>query len=90
MLGAAFRTVRQNTIQIAEDVPDDKYDFRPAPDARSIGQTLVHVALSPRFQLHVHQNRVDDLKQVNFPELMQKMAVEEAKPRTQAVESATL
>jgi len=24
---AAFRTVRKNTIQIAEDIPEDKYGF---------------------------------------------------------------
>ena len=27
-LAAAFRTVRKNTIQIAEDIPEDKYDFQ--------------------------------------------------------------
>jgi uncharacterized damage-inducible protein DinB len=47
-LAAAFRTVRKNTIQIAEDIPDNKYDFKAAPDARSIAQTLVHMAMSPR------------------------------------------
>ena len=30
-LAAAFRTVRKNTIQIAQDIPEDKYDFKPAP-----------------------------------------------------------
>jgi uncharacterized damage-inducible protein DinB len=83
-LAASFRGVRQNTIQIAEEVPDDKYDFRAGRDTRSIGQTLVHIALSPGFQMHVHQNGIDDLKQVNFPEVMQRMASAEAQPRTKA------
>ena len=26
-LAAAFRTVRDNTIKIAEEIPEDKYDF---------------------------------------------------------------
>ena len=49
-LAAAFRTVRNNTIKIAEDIPESKYDFRAAPDTRSIGQTLAHIALSPSFR----------------------------------------
>ena len=48
-LAASFRTVRSNTIKIAEDIPENKYDFRAAPDTRSIGQTLVHIALIPSF-----------------------------------------
>ena len=36
-LAAAFRTVRDNTIKIAEEIPENKYDFKPAPDMRSVG-----------------------------------------------------
>ncbi|MBW8840109.1 MAG: hypothetical protein JF602_09715, partial [Gemmatimonadetes bacterium] len=49
-MAASFRTVRDNTIKIAEEVPESKYDFAPAPDCRTIGKTLVHLALSPTFQ----------------------------------------
>ena len=83
-LAAAFRTVRKNTIQIAEDIPENKYGFKPSPDTRSIGQTLVHIALSSGFQYHIHSNKISDLKTVNFPELMQKLGSEEAKPRDKA------
>ena len=81
-LAAAFRTVRGNTIKIAEEVPENKYDFKPAPDCRSIGQTLVHIALSPGFAFHIHGNKINDLKLVNFGALMQQAGAEEAKPRT--------
>ena len=27
-LAEAFRTVRKNTLQIAEDIPEDKYNFK--------------------------------------------------------------
>ena len=81
-LARSFRTVRNNTIQIAEEIPENKYDFRAAPDTRSVGQTLVHIALGPGFQLHIQGNKVTDLKTVNFPEMMQKAGAEEAKPRT--------
>lgn len=81
-LAAAFRTVRNNTIKIAEDIPESQYGFKPAPDTKSIGQTLAHVAVSTGFQSHIQQNKVTDLKTVNFMELMQKFTAEENKPRT--------
>ncbi len=80
-LAAAFRTVRNNTIKIAEEIPEDKYSFRPANDCRTIGQTLAHIALGTTFQSHIHTNKVGDLKNVNFWELVQTMSAEEAKPR---------
>jgi uncharacterized damage-inducible protein DinB len=83
-LAAAFRMVRENTIKIAEEIPESKYDFKPAPDCRSVGRTLVHIALGPRFQRHIQGNKITDLKTVNFPEMMQGIMAEEAKPRTKA------
>jgi uncharacterized damage-inducible protein DinB len=83
-LAAAFRTVRNNTIQIAEDIPDSKYEFRAAPDTRTVGQTLTHIALGPTFQHHIQSNKITDMKNVNFQALMQQVMAEEAKPRTKA------
>ena len=83
-LAAAFRTVRENTIKIAEEIPENKYDFKPAPDCRSIGQTLAHLGVSTGFQSHVHGNKISDMKTVNFMELFQRFTAEEAKPRTKA------
>ena len=81
-LAASFRTVRKNTIQIAEEIPENKYEFRAAPDTRTIAATLAHIAVSPRFQIHILKNKVTDLRQVNFPALFQEMMAEEATPRT--------
>jgi uncharacterized damage-inducible protein DinB len=83
-LAAAFRTVRDNTIKIAEEIPEDKYEFSPAPDCRSIGKTLAHIALGPGFALHVHGNKVTNLADLNFPAMMQQVVAEEAKPRNKA------
>jgi uncharacterized damage-inducible protein DinB len=83
-LAAAFRQVRSNTIQIAREIPDDKYDFRAAPGIRAVGQSLVHIALAPGIQLHLQRNRIGDLQSVNFMELIGPLAAEEAKPRTKA------
>lgn len=83
-LAAAFRTVRDNTLKIAEEIPESKYDFRAAPDTRSVGQMLTHIALGPSFQLHVHTNKINDMATINFQELFQKFGAEEAKPRNKA------
>ena len=81
-LGASFRQVRGNTIQIAEEIPENRYDFRAAPDVRGVGQLLAHIALAPRVQLYLQRNRLTDLKQVNFMEIIGELAAEEAKART--------
>ena len=83
-LAAAFRTVRENTIKIAEEIPENKYDVRPAPDTRTVAQTLAHIAVAPSFQSHVHKNKITDMKTVNFGELFQKFTAEENKPRSKA------
>ena len=83
-LAAAFRTVRKNTVQIAEEIPEDKYEFKAAPDSRTVRETLVHIALSPAWALHIHANKIADMKTVNFQELMQTMNAEQAKSRTKA------
>ena len=83
-LAAAFRTVRGNTIKIAEEMPENQYDFKPAPDCRSVRETLAHLAVSTRIQSHIHTNRITDMKTVNFMELFQTFTAEESKPRTKA------
>ena len=83
-LAAAFRTVRNNTIQIAEEIPENKYDFRPAGDCRTVGQTLTHIVFSSGIQRHIQGTKVTDLTKVNFPELHGKAVAEESKPRTKA------
>ena len=83
-LAASFRQVRNNTIQIANEIPEANYSFMPAPDTRSVGQLLTHIALGAGIQIHIHGSKVNDLKAVNFMELFQKSMAEEAKPRTKA------
>jgi uncharacterized damage-inducible protein DinB len=81
-LAFSFRQVRGNTLQIANEIPEEKYGFQVTPECRTVAQTLVHVALGHGFQSHIHKNRISDLAGVNFPELMQKLRAEEAAPRT--------
>lgn len=82
-LAESFRTVRKNTLAAAGDIPDDKYDFRPAPDCRSVEKLLTHIALSYRFQHQIHAvDKRSSLEGFDFPAVMAKLGAEEAKPRT--------
>jgi uncharacterized damage-inducible protein DinB len=81
-LAESFRTVRNNTIQIAQEIPEESYSFKPSPDSRSIGQTLAHIATVTGFQTYVHQNHIDSLANVNFAEYLQKSRAQEESLRT--------
>ena len=83
-LADAFRTVRGNTIQIAEDIPENLYGFKPAADVSSVGETLKHIAVATGFQTHIHGNKVTDMKTLNFMEIRAKFAAEEAKLQNKA------
>jgi uncharacterized damage-inducible protein DinB len=56
-LADSMRTVRKNTILIAEDIPENHYSYRPTPDSRSVRETLVHIASLWRFDRIVHEER---------------------------------
>ena len=81
-LAESFRTVRKNTLAIAEDITEDKYSFRPMPDSRSVAELLVHIAISNAFQKEVQGNRVTSLAGYDFPALMKRLRAEEKLPRT--------
>ena len=81
-LADAFATVRKNTVQIARDIPEDHYDFKAAPDSRSVRDTLVHIALGPAFAAYVHTNGISDMTKVNFQDLVTKITAEQEKPRS--------
>ncbi len=53
-MARSFRTVRKNTIQIANEIPEDKWTFRAAPNTRSIGELLAHIAALTHYVRHIH------------------------------------
>jgi uncharacterized damage-inducible protein DinB len=53
-LADAFRTVRKNTIQIAEDIPEDKYGYRATADVQTVAEELAHVACATFWQQQAH------------------------------------
>ena len=46
-LAASFRTVRKNTIQIANEIPEDKYDFRASPESSAATAPSSRLSRSP-------------------------------------------
>jgi uncharacterized damage-inducible protein DinB len=54
-LAQSMRTVRKNTIQIAQDIPEDNYGYRPTSDSRSVAEILVHIALLSKFDHVLHE-----------------------------------
>jgi uncharacterized damage-inducible protein DinB len=77
-LAESFRTVRKNTIAIAQDLPESKYGFRAAPDTRSVGELLVHIAEGYKFQYQVHaQEKRTTIAGFDFAALMKSMHAEE-------------
>lgn len=82
-LAESFRTVRKNTITIAQEVPEEKYGFRPAPGTRTVGELLAHISLAYKFQYKIHgQEHRSSLEGFDFPSMMQQMAVDEKVPRS--------
>ena len=84
-LAAAFRTVRKNTIQVAEDIPEDRYDYVAAPGVKSISAQLRHIAFIPVMFYDMHRDRhVTTLQGYDFGAIVGRAAAEEQKPRNKA------
>ena len=82
-LAESCRTVRKNTIAIANDIPADKYGFRAAENTRSVGELLAHISLAHSFQYQIHaEERRTTLEGFDFPTLHQRLTAEEKTPRT--------
>ena len=81
----SFRMVRNNTITIAEEIPEEKYGFRPAEGCRSIVETLVHIAVMARVQRQIHAvEHRSTLVGFDFFGFRDKLQAEVKAPRTKA------
>ena len=84
-LANAFRTVRKNTVRIAEDIPEDKYDFVAAPGVRSVRELLCHIAFAASFQEDVHRiKRLSTLQGYDFGAFGRETQARERGPRSKA------
>ena len=76
-LADSMRTVRKNTIRIAEDIPEKDYGYRPTPDSRSVAETLVHIASLARTDRFLHEeDRRSSLENFDFGELVARSEAE--------------
>lgn len=82
-LAASFRTVRKNTIKIAEEIEEQHYGFRAAPETRTVAQMLTHIALATRFPLAIHSGeRVTNLLDFDFQAFLAELIAEDQISRT--------
>jgi uncharacterized damage-inducible protein DinB len=80
----AFRTVRKNTIQVAQDIPEEKYGYTAAPEVRSVAQMLTHVAISTRIWEQINKPEIKTLVGFDFLRVIDEFKAEEAKKRSKA------
>jgi uncharacterized damage-inducible protein DinB len=84
-LADSMRTVRNNTILIAEDIPERDYDYRATPESRSVAETLVHIAFLSRADHLLHEEEhVSSLEGFDFGKLIKKSEPKEKQPRTKS------
>jgi uncharacterized damage-inducible protein DinB len=84
-LAESFRTVRKNTIVIAEEIGEQHYGFRATPETRTVAMTLAHIALSSKVQEQIHAvEKRTTLDGFDFPGFIGKLGAEEQAPRSKA------
>ena len=84
-LAFGCRTVRNNTVIIANEVPEEKYGFKPVSEYRSFAQLLTHIALAYQFQYQMHAVEArSTFEGFDFPSFMAKVSAQEAEPRNKA------
>src|ERR1700730_3057144 len=82
-LADGFRTVRKNTIKIAEEIGEEKYGFRAAPDTRTVAGMVSHIALTPRMMDQFHGvERRTTLEGLDFQGFFSKLISDEQTPRS--------
>ncbi len=84
-LAASFRTVRKNTLTIAEEIGEEQYGFSATPDSRTVAQMLIHIAMGPDFTRHLHDTlHLSTLEGFDFMTYFGERMAEEQKPRNKA------
>ena len=83
-LADSFRTVRKNTLTIANEIPEEQYGFRAAEGVMSVGELLAHLAISPMWQIEVHGSKIGEVDFAFFGARLQQAKLDEAALRTKA------
>ncbi len=84
-LADSFRTVRKNTIQIAEDIPESQYGFVAAEGTRSVAQYLAHIAtVTPLWQDIHGAKKLTNMDDYDFAPVFIELEAQEKKKRSKA------
>jgi uncharacterized damage-inducible protein DinB len=82
-LANAFRTVRKNTVQVAEDIPESQYGHVAAPECKSVGRMLTHIVVAQGFWDEIHRKQQRTTMQgIDFVALGERAEANESKPRS--------
>ena len=82
-LADSFRTVRKNTLIIAEEIPEEHYDFKAAPEVRTVAAMLSHVAVSASRNYEMHAvNRLMTFEGFDWGAFTEKRKEKEQQLRT--------
>lgn len=82
-LADSFRTVRKNTLIIAEEIPEEHYDFKAVPEVRGVTEMLSHIAVSASCNYELHAvNRVTTFEGFDWGAFTEKRKEEEQRLRT--------
>ena len=82
-LADSFRTVRKNTLIIAEEIPEAQFDFRAAPEVRSVAEMLSHIAVSASRNYELHTvTRLTTFEGFDWGAFTEKRKQEEQRLRT--------
>src|SRR5678816_3892609 len=63
-LARSFRVVRNNTVQIAQEIPEEQYGFRVTAETRTVAELLAHIAAQSGYHHRLHG--VDKLSEFTF------------------------
>ncbi len=84
-LAESFRTVRKNTLIIAEEIPEEKYSYRATPELRSVGELLAHISNATSLQERLHRTeRRTTLEGFDFQTFMTQALAKEKERRSKA------
>jgi uncharacterized damage-inducible protein DinB len=66
----AWSDARGLVIDEAENIPEERYDFRPAPEVRSVGELLAHILEVSELMVGELCRPDGDFRRKPFPELL--------------------
>jgi len=84
-LAESFRTVRKNTLIIAEEIGEENYAFQATPDTRTICETLIHIANVCKLQEQIQGvEKLHSIANFDFMGFIGPLIADEKTPRTKS------